>query len=76
MSIMAPVGEDGKLQTHTTSGDSLTQKAKNKNTVDSDTPGSRDAEPGSPGADQQYRVGITVCDVHTGSEDERDGRVC
>ena len=36
MSIMAPVGEDGKLQTHTTSGDSLTQKAKNKNTVDSD----------------------------------------
>lgn len=36
MSIMAPVGEDGKLQTQTASGDSLTQKAKNKNTVDSD----------------------------------------
>ncbi|MDE7322550.1 MAG: flagellar hook capping protein [Lachnospiraceae bacterium] len=36
MSIMAPVGEDGKLQTKTASGDSLTQKGKNKNTVDSD----------------------------------------
>lgn len=36
MSIMAPIGEDGKLQTQTTSGDSLTQKAKDKNTVDSD----------------------------------------
>ena len=36
-SLMAPIGEDGKLQTHTTSGDSLTQKSKkNNSTVDSD----------------------------------------
>lgn len=36
-SLVAPVGEDGKLQTHTTSGDSLSSKNKKKNsTVDSD----------------------------------------
>ena len=29
-SLVAPVGEDGKLQTQTTSGDSLTKKAKVK----------------------------------------------
>ena len=36
-SLIAPFDEDGVLQTHTTSGDSLTSKnGKNKNTVDSD----------------------------------------
>ena len=35
-SLIAPIGEDGKLQTHTTSGDSLRKNAKNKNAVDSD----------------------------------------
>lgn len=36
-SLVAPVGEDGKLQTHTTSGDSLGSKSKKSNsTVDSD----------------------------------------
>lgn len=36
-SLVAPVGEDGKLQTHTASADSLTKKSKSKNsTIDSD----------------------------------------
>lgn len=35
-SLIAPFDEEGKLQTHTTSGDSLTSSGKNKNTVDSD----------------------------------------
>ncbi len=36
-SLVAPVGEDGKLQTQTTSGDSLTKKSKSKNSsIDSD----------------------------------------
>lgn len=35
-SLIAPIGEDGKLQTHTASGDSLKKNAKNKNAVDSD----------------------------------------
>lgn len=36
-SLIAPFDEKGNLQTHTTSGDSLTNKSgKNKNTVDSD----------------------------------------
>lgn len=36
-SLIAPFDSDGVLQTHTTSGDSLTNKSgKNKNTVDSD----------------------------------------
>jgi len=36
-SLIAPFDENGVLQTHTTSGDSLTSKSgKNKNTVDSD----------------------------------------
>lgn len=36
-SLIAPFDEKGNLQTHTTSGDSLTSKSgKNKNTVDSD----------------------------------------
>lgn len=35
--LVAPIGEDGKLQTHSTSGDSLTAKSKKSNsTVDSD----------------------------------------
>lgn len=36
MGLIAPIGEDGKLQTHTTSGDSLRKNAKDKNAVDSD----------------------------------------
>lgn len=35
-SLIAPVGEDGKLQTQSTSGDSLTKKGKDNSTVDSD----------------------------------------
>lgn len=35
-SLIAPVGEDGKLQTTTTSGDSLTKTGKNNSTIDSD----------------------------------------
>ena len=35
-SLIAPLGDDGKLQTHTTSGDSLSKTAKNKNSIDSD----------------------------------------
>ncbi len=35
-SLIAPIDEDGKLQTHTTSGDSLSKTAKNKNSIDSD----------------------------------------
>ena len=35
-SLIAPFDEDGVLQTHTTSGDSLTSSKKDKNTVDSD----------------------------------------
>ncbi len=36
-SLIAPIGEDGKLQTQTTSGDSLTKKSKSKNSsIDSD----------------------------------------
>ena len=35
-SLIAPVGEDGTLQTQTTSGDSLTKKGKDNSTVDSD----------------------------------------
>ena len=35
-SLIAPIGEDGKLQTHTASGDSLKKNAKNKKAVDSD----------------------------------------
>ena len=36
-SLVAPVGEDGKLQTHSTSGDSLSSKSKKDNsTIDSD----------------------------------------
>jgi len=36
-SLMAPIDpETGKLQTHSTSGDSLSQKTKNKNEIDSD----------------------------------------
>lgn len=35
-SLIAPVGEDGTLQTQSTSGDSLTKKGKDNSTVDSD----------------------------------------
>jgi flagellar basal-body rod modification protein FlgD len=36
-SLVASIGEDGTLQTQTTSGDSLTQTSKSNSTVDSDT---------------------------------------
>ena len=71
MSLVAPY-VDGKLQTSTTSSDSLGRKSSNS-VVDSDTfltllvAEMQNQDP--PGAYQQYRVGITICNIYTGSAD-------
>lgn len=73
-SLVAPIGEDGKLQTRSTSGDSLSSKSKKDNsTIDSDMFLSllvAEMQNQDPLSDKQYRMGITVCNLYTGSEDE------